>query len=125
MADNYSEDRGLGGGEGPGERQPRQMPAYVWPLVAAVVGGMFVLVNGWFAYIASTSRELVETRHQTLAAELRTVIQRLDRLDDRLTHLEQIRMSGGNGVAAELQEPKVAQVAGGERLPDSAPDPHQ
>lgn len=121
MPDSDSEDRNLGGGEGPGERQPRQMPAYVWPLVAAVIGGMFVLVNGWFAYIASTSRELVEARHQALAAELRTTIQRLDRLDGRLTHLEQIRMAKGSGAAHELPARNVART-GDEHLPDSVRD---
>ena len=107
-----AEDGRLGGGEGPGERKQRQLPTYLAPVAAAAIGGAFVLVNGWFAYVASSSKELAEARHEALVSQLETIERRLDRIDDRLTHLEQIRMSGHP--AAERREVAGATSDGGD-----------
>ena len=101
------DDPQLGGGEGPGERGGR-FPPWLAPLVTAVITGGFLLLNGWFAYIASTSNELMTANTRALNTELQDVKNRLDRLDDRLTHLEQLRMSGA--MEGKLLPGKVAET---------------
>ena len=63
------------------------------PVVAALIGAAAILINGWFAYVASSSKDLIEARNETLQRQLDGINGRLDQLDDRLIHQERIRMS--------------------------------
>lgn len=91
MSDENTEDGRLAGSEGPAERQSRTLPSWVIPIGASVVGGFFILLNGWFAYIASTSKELMEARNDALTKRLDDMKDRIDRIDDRVIFLEQNR----------------------------------
>lgn len=107
------DDPQLAGAEGPGERRGGLfIPPRLVPLVAAAIGGGFILLNGWFAYVASTSNSLLQANTQALRTELQDVKNRLDRLDERLTHLEQLRMSAMerdrlSGDVAETGQPEA------------------
>ena len=56
------------------------------PVWASVLGGALLLVNGWFAYSASSSKELMEARNEALAIQLQKI---KDRLEARVVFLEQ------------------------------------
>ena len=93
MASEDEGDRTLRGADRPEPAPPRQQP-WTIPIVAALVSAAAIVVNGWFAYVASSSKELVEARNETLQRQLDDVGERVGELNDRLTHLERLRMSG-------------------------------
>ncbi len=92
MTDDTGSDGALRGAERREDPSGRY-PSWALPVVAAVIGAAAILINGWFAYVASSSKELVEARNETLQRRLDGINNRFDQLADRLTHLERIRMS--------------------------------
>lgn len=96
-----SEDRKNAGGEGPGERSDRY-PPWLWPLVISLIGGIFLVINGWLTYMASSNKAWMESRADAIADQLKEsdefmaiqmqdLKKRLDRVDDRVVFLEQNR----------------------------------
>lgn len=63
-------------------------PSWTMPVVVALIGATAILVNGWFAYVASTSKELVEANSRTIQVQHDNLKERVDRIDERLTHME-------------------------------------
>ena len=96
-----SADRANAGAEGPGERRDGY-PRWFWPLMTALIGGFFLLANGWLTYMASSNKEWMESRaaaiakqledsNKSIATQLEDLKKRLDRVDDRVLFLEQNR----------------------------------
>ena len=91
MSDRDTPDGPLAGGDGPDEVGGRRWPPWLVPVIASLIGGFFILLNGWFAYIASSSKDVMEARNETLTRQLDDMKERIDRLDDRVIFLEQNR----------------------------------
>ena len=105
-----SEDRANAGAEGPGEKKSRS-PS--WSLVATLIGGIFLLINGWLTYAVYSNKESMEVRaaaiaqqlensnrsmavqlddlKRSMATQMEDLKERLDRVDDRVLFLEQNR----------------------------------
>lgn len=106
MAENKdSSDGDLRGGERPEAPRKESPPFWATPLAAALVLGLFTVLNAWFVYLASSAKDASEAHYESLATELNDMKARMDRMDDRIIFLEQNRRA-----ATPRKEPDVASV---------------
>lgn len=87
MTPTAAPDSNQAGAIGPGERRER-VPSWVMPVATAVVGGIFLLANGWLTHSANSAQELMESRHKNLEDRLSEMKERHDRMDERIKYLE-------------------------------------
>lgn len=120
MSDAAAGDNPLRGGEGPGEAPRRPWPP--WAVVAAVIGGLFVLASGWAAHVASTNKDLMEARHETITTQPEDIKDRLDRLEDRLVFLEQNRTAAAIDASSSAVASRATGIQRTEGEPSLSPD---
>lgn len=100
MSSAQGEDRKEAGASGPDNRDQRL--SIPMPIAAAIVVGLFTLLNGFLTYSTGSSNDLLDAHMNLLTSKIESLDARLDRIHVRLTHLEQTRMTKQDSEAPDL-----------------------
>lgn len=80
------------GGETRQERVHERLP-WLPTILASVIGALILVFGSWSVTNSSKNLEIMKADYSTLATRMENLENRQNRLEERITHLEQLRMA--------------------------------